>query len=104
MLRSAGVGDASGLVAEEEAFKDGLDVGAFVGFEGFEGEGEFVVGSAVAGVGGLPAAGLPAAGQVAAVSLTVTTEGVDDSGWVVVYAEDVAATRRVPSVGARSRS
>ncbi|MCC5953140.1 MAG: hypothetical protein JJU45_13695, partial [Acidimicrobiia bacterium] len=37
-------------------------------------------------------AGVPAAGQVAAVSLTVTTEGIDDNGWVVVYAEDVTVT------------
>jgi len=38
-------------VTQQESFEDGLDVGAFVGFEsgdGFEGEGELVVGAAFA--------------------------------------------------------
>ena len=39
------------MVAEEEAFEEGLGVGSVVGVEvveGFEGEGEFVVGGAFA--------------------------------------------------------
>jgi hypothetical protein len=39
------------LVAQQEAFEDGLDVGFVAGFErvdGFEGEAEFVVGVAFA--------------------------------------------------------
>ena len=46
---SPGLGDFVGLVAEEDAFEDGSDVGFVFGVEvvgGFEGEAEVVVGSA----------------------------------------------------------